>query len=463
MRKIISNLKYIFNPKSIAVVGASQTPNKISNVVMKNLVEGHYEGKIYAVNPKYTEVLGKPCYPTLMDIPGPVDSIIVVTPAATVPGIMQDAAKKKVKGAVVLSSGFGEVGAFELEKQFVDIAVKNDIAVIGANCLGTLDPYTKIDSIFLPMYKLQRPDPGDIAFITQSGGVGTCVIDIAAHFGVGISKFISFGNGSVLNESDLLEYLEHDPQTKSIILYMEGVKDGRKLLETMKQVNRKKPIIVLKAGRFEKSQAAAKSHTGNIAGNYLAYHAAFRQSKVIEADNIDDLFDFVKIFGQTLPKGNRIGVVTNGGGLGVLTADEIEMEHIELAKLSQPTIETIKKILPSYGNVGNPLDLTADSNVESYQTVIEAMMQDDGIDALAIIILFQTPTMDERILNVLVKASDDKRKPMCVIAVGGEYTDRFRRVLDNNNVPTYGSPNSAVKALKKLIDYAKYREQIKKK
>ncbi|HLD60043.1 MAG TPA: CoA-binding protein [Candidatus Bilamarchaeaceae archaeon] len=461
MRKIVSNLKYIFEPKSIAVVGASQTANKIGNVVIKNLVAGHFGGQVYAVNPKYNEVLGKPCFQKVSDIPGSVDCIIIATPAKSIPLILEDAAKKKVKGAVILSGGFGEVGEQDLEKQVFDIATKNEIAIIGPNCLGAFNPYSKIDSIFLPMYKLERPNPGDIAFVTQSGAVGSTIIDIAAHFGIGISKFISFGNGTVLNESDFLDFLENDKQTKSIILYLEGAKDGRRLLETMKKVNAKKPIIALKAGKFEASKEAAKSHTGNLAGNYLAYQAAFRQAKVIEADNLEELFDFVKIFAQPLPKGKRIGIITNGGGMGVLTADEIERNNLKLAKFSDQTVQVVKGILPPYGNVGNPLDLIADAGVEAYEKVIEAMMQDPNIDALAIITLFQTPPMDERVLHILTKASDDRRKPICVIAVGGSYTEVFRKVLDQNYVPTYGSPHAAIKALKKLVDYAWFKGKIK--
>ncbi len=337
MKKIIKNLDFIFKPKSVAIIGASATPNKIGNVLMKNFLDNKYQGKIYPINPKYDELMGIKCYKSVLEIIGKVDCVIIATPAESVPQIMLECAKKKVGGAVVLSGGFEEVGRKDLAQKMREIAIENEIPLVGPNCLGVYNPYTKVDSIFLPNYKLQRPKAGGIAFISQSGAVGSTVMDLSAYYGLGISKFISFGNSTVLDESDYLEYLMNDSETDAIILYMEGAKDGRKLLETMRRVNKKKPIIALKAGKGAGAQAAAKSHTGNIAGAYLAYQAAFKQAKVIEAGGINELFNFVKIFNQPKAKGRRIGVITNGGGIGVLTADAIESEGLELAQFSENT------------------------------------------------------------------------------------------------------------------------------
>jgi acetyl coenzyme A synthetase (ADP forming)-like protein len=463
MERIVQNLKYIFSPKSVAIVGASATPNKIGNVLMKNFLDSKFQGKIYPVNPKYEEVLGLRCYAKVSDIPGRVDCAIVATPAETVPEIIDDCAAKKVGGVVVLSGGFEEVKRDDLAARIRETARKNDMPVVGPNCLGVFNPYSKMDSIFLPTYKLERPKPGGIAFITQSGAVGSTVTDLAAYYGMGLSKFISYGNGTVLDESDYLEYLMNDQETEVIILYMEGAKDGRKLLETMKKVNKKKPIIALKAGKGAGGQAAARSHTGNIAGSYLAYNAAFRQAKVTEADGIIEVFDFVKIFNQPRPKGNRVAVITNGGGIGVLTTDCIEAEGLQLAKFSDDTKKELAKILPSYGTVNNPLDLVADSGVEAYGKAIEAMMNDPNIDALIIVVLTQTPPIDERIIHVLSKASDDRRKPIATISIGGTYTEAYRKILESKGVPSYNSPGAAVKAIERLITYSRYQEQLKKK
>ncbi|MFH0885224.1 MAG: CoA-binding protein [Candidatus Micrarchaeota archaeon] len=462
MRKIIQNLKHVFSPHSVAIVGASETPNKIGNVLLRNFLDTKFHGKLYPVNPKYAELMGLKCYAKVSEIPGNVDCVIIATPAETVPDIVEDCAKKKAGGIIILSGGFEEVKRFDLAEKIKKVAEENDIPLIGPNCLGVFNPYTKVDSIFLPMYKLERPRAGGIAFITQSGAVGSTVLDLGAYYGLGVSKFISYGNSTVLDEADYLEYLMHDKETDVIILYIEGAKDGRKLLETMKKVNKVKPIIALKAGRGRGGQAAARSHTGNIAGSYLAYQAAFKQAKVTEAEGITEVFDFVKIFNQPKPKGNRIAVITNGGGVGVLTADSIESEGLQLAVFNENTKKEIAKILPSYGNVANPLDLVADAGVDAYGRAIDAMMKDDNIDALLIVVLIQTPPIDERIIHVLTKASDDRKKPVATISIGGTYTEAYRKILESKGVPSFNSPAAAVKAMGKLIMYAKYCERLRK-
>jgi acetyl coenzyme A synthetase (ADP forming)-like protein len=462
MKKIIKNLDNIFKPKSVAIIGASATPNKIGNVLMKNFLENKYQGKIYPINPKYPEIMGVKCYKGIVDVPGKIDCVIIATPAETVPSIIEECARKKTGGIIILSGGFEEVGRKDLAEKTREIASANDIPVIGPNCLGVFNPYTKVDSVFLPNYKLQRPKAGGIAFITQSGAVGSTVMDLSAYYGVGISKFISFGNSTVLDESDYLEYLMNDDETEAIILYMEGAKDGRKLLETMKKVNKKKPIIALKAGKGAGAQAAAKSHTGNIAGSYMAYQAAFKQAKVIEAGGINELFNFVKIFNQPKAKGRRIGVITNGGGIGVLTADAIEAEGLELAKFSDQTKTELKKILPSYGNVGNPLDLVADADVNGYDKSIDAMMRDDTIDAIIVIVLLQTPPVDERVVHVLSKYVDEKKKPIVTISIGGAYTEAYRKIIEGKGIPSYNSEKAVVKVFERFIIYSKYIEELKK-
>lgn len=460
MDKKIKNLDYIFNPKSVAIIGASPTPNKIGNVILKNFIDARFGGEIFPINPKYDQLLGLKCYKSISEINEHIDCAIIATPAETVPLIMQECAKKKVGGVVILSGGFEEVGRKDLAQSIKNIADSNDIPIVGPNCLGVFNPYTRVDSIFLPMYKLERPKPGNIAFVSQSGAVGSAVMDLAAYYGMGISKFISFGNSTNVDESDYLEYLMQDKETEIIILYIEGAKNGKRLLEVMKKVNKIKPIIALKAGKGAAGQAAAKSHTGNIAGSYLAYNAAFKQAKVTEAEGINELFEFVKMFDQPKPKGDRIAIITNGGGLGVLTADCIEAENLHLAQYSDETKGKIKALLPSYGNVANPLDLVADANIEGYEKAIEIMMNDQNIDVIVIIVLMQTPPIDERIIHVLSKASDDRRKPIATISIGGTYTEVYRKILEGKGVPSYNSPTAAIRAIKKFINYSKYLEKI---
>ncbi len=456
MREQVKNLKYIFEPRSVAIVGASGTPTKVGAVVLKNLIEGNFGGRVYPINPKYDKLAGLKCYPSVLDVKGKIDCVIIATPAQVVPKILEECGKKKIPGVVVLSGGFAEVGNVELENQLRETANTHNMAVIGPNCLGILNPYKRVDSIFLPMYKLKRPRPGGISFVTQSGATGTCVVDLAAQFGVGVSKFISYGNGTVIDESDLLEYLEKDKRTEEVLLYLEGTKNGERLLETMKRVNMKKPIVVLKAGRGAKASKAAFSHTGNLAGNYLAYDAAFRQAKVVVAYSLDELFEFVKIFNQALPKGKRIGVITNGGGLGVLTTDVIEEKQLELAEFSPETVKKLRAIIPPYANAENPLDVIADADPSVYQRALDVIKGAEEVDIIIVIVLFQAPAIDERILNILVNVSDEKKKPVAVIAVGGEYTEGHRKILESYGVPTYSSPSDAIKAVKKLVDYAQW-------
>jgi acetate---CoA ligase (ADP-forming) subunit alpha len=462
MDRMIRNLDMVFNPKTVAIIGASATPNKIGNVLVKNFADARFQGRVCPVNPKYQDIMGFKCYPSVKDIPGKVDCVIVATPAETVPGVMEECAEKKVGGVIILSGGFEEIKRDDLAARIREISMKNGIPVVGPNCLGVFDPYTKVDSVFLPTYKLERPKAGGIAFVTQSGAVGSTVMDLAAYYGLGISKFISYGNSTVLDEADYLEYLMHDDETEIIILYIEGAKNGRRLYEVMKKVNKSKPIIALKAGRASGGAAAARSHTGNIAGSYLAYQAAFKQAKVTEANSLDEVFEFVKIFNQPKPKGKRVGVITNGGGLGVLTADAVESEGLVMAQFSDETRAGLAKILPSYGNVANPLDLVADAGVEAYEKAMGLMMDDKNIDALLVIVLTQTPPIDERIIHVLSRVVDERKKPVATISIGGTYTEAYRKILESKGVPSYNSPNAAVKAMERLMTYAKYCEQLQK-
>jgi len=456
-KKQINNLKYIFEPNGVAVVGASATSTKVGAVVLKNLIDGRYEHPVYPVNPKYDELMGVRCYKTLIEIKGHVDCAVIATPAITVPKLLEQCGKKGIRGVIILSGGFGEVGNKELEGQVKQIAAKYSMAVIGPNCLGILNPYSRVDSIFLPMHKLARPDEGGIAFVTQSGAAGSCIVDLVATYRVGISKFISYGNAAVLDESDMLEFLEKDKKTKQILLYVEGVRDGRKFLNVLKRVNKKKPVIVLKAGKSESASKAAFSHTGNVAGSYLAYLSAFRQAKVICAEKLEELFEFVRIFGQPMPKGKRVGVITNGGGLGVLTADAIVENALELPEFSVETKKQLRAILPEYANINNPLDIIADADCETYDKTIDILMKDPMIDSIVVIVLFQAPAVDDRIINILTDYINQKTKPIVVIAVGGDYTRNYRKTLEGYGVPAYSSPSAAIKALNKLVEYAHWK------
>ena len=454
------NLEAVFTPRSIAIIGAAREPNKIGNVIVKNFLDGAYPGKVYPVNPNADTILGLKCYKSVLDIQGHVDQAVISIPAKFVPAVMEECGKKGVKAAVVITGGFSEVGSGDLEKQVADIARKYNIAMIGPNCLGVLNPAARVDSMFIPVYKLGRPRVGDISFISQSGAVGSCIIDLAAHAGVGIGKFVSYGNATVIDIVDLLEYLEKDKGTRIIVVYVEGIRRGKEFVKLAKRIAHKKPIIVLKAGITARGAAAAKSHTGSLAGSAAAYHAAFQQARLIEASSLDELFTFAKIFQQPYPSGKRVAVVTNGGGNGVLCADAIEMNNLELAEFSDETKEKLKQFLPTYTNVGNPLDLIGDADAARYGSALAVLMDDPNVDSIVVVTLFQTISLDANVTNVIVRESDKKTKPICVVATGGDYTQLLRRILDSYGVPTYNSPLAAVRALANFTKYAEHFEKV---
>src|SRR3989338_10680798 len=251
------DLDSIFDPKSIAVIGAGREPGKIGHVIVKNFLDGGFAGRVYPINPKAPDVLGLKCYPSVLDVPSNIDSAVVAVHADLVPGVMKECGEKGINGVVVISGGFAEVGNYKLEQQLVEVAKKYDLNVIGPNCLGVLNPAARNDSIFLPIYKMGRPKVGDISFISQSGAVGGCIIDLAARAGLGMGKFVSYGNASVVDEVDLLKYLADDDKTRVIVAYLEGVKRGREFLKVAKEITKHKPIIVLKAGRSKEGAKAA--------------------------------------------------------------------------------------------------------------------------------------------------------------------------------------------------------------
>ncbi len=451
------DLRPIFEPKSIAIIGASREPGKIGHVIVRNFIDGGFPGQLYPVNPNAKEINGLKCYKSVLDIPGKVDSAVVVVPAKIVPKVLEECGKKGIKGIVVISGGFAEVGDYELEKKLADISREYGLQVIGPNCLGVVNPSTKVDSIFLPTHKMGRPKMGGVAFLTQSGAVGSTILDLVAREGFGMSKFISYGNATVVDETDLLEYLGKDKKTKIIVLYLEGVKRGKEFFRVTRKLAKKKPIVVIKAGTTENGAAAAKSHTGSLAGSYAAYRAVFRQNRLVEAKELDDVFDFAKIFDTQPPcTGNRVAIITNGGGMGVLTADAVIKNGLELAEFSEKTKKRIRETMPPTVNARNPFDIVGDADAARFEEAIGLAYGDPNVDALIIITLFQTVSLDSRVVDVVVKAAEDGQKPVITIALGGEYTEMQRRALESSGVPSYDCPNAAARSLAKLVEYSRF-------
>jgi acetate---CoA ligase (ADP-forming) len=457
------NVKSVMEPKSIAVIGASKNPSKIGHAILKNMLISGYVGKLYAVNPSSNEILGVKCYKSILDIRKKIDCAIISIPAKHVPQALEECGKKGIKGAIIISGGFKEIGEVELENQIIEISEKYGIAVIGPNCLGIVNVEKHLDSIFLPTYKMKRPYSGKISFITQSGAVGSTLLDLIGESSIGISKFISYGNAAVLNEADLLEYLRKDKQTEIIVMYVEGVKQGRRFYEELKKTTLKKPVIVLKAGKGTLASQAAASHTGSLAGDSKVFSSMLKQAGVIEADTLEELFDISKIFLTHLPKGKNIFVLTNGGGSGVLAVDAIENNNMKLVELETKTKTKLKRKLPRHVVVGNPFDVTGDSGNDRYKIVLDEIVKEPKIDAIIVIALFQTAGLNAEVVHDIIHASNSTDKPLVAVAAGGAYTKLQLNILESYGIPSYESPTQAVYVLSKAYWYKKKREMNSKK
>jgi acetyl coenzyme A synthetase (ADP forming)-like protein len=446
-----------FKAGNVAVIGVSRNPKKIGHVIFRNFMNPKFKGKVYPVNPNAQDVLGEKCYKNVTDVPGKVDLAVIVVPAAGVADSLKECGKKGIKAAIIISGGFGEVGNRGLEDEVKKIAQKYNIRIIGPNCIGVYDAHSLVDTLFLPHYRLERPREGSISFITQSGAVGSAIMDWAGSRGFGVAKFISYGNAADVNETELVKYLGEDPATKVIIMYIEAIKDGRKFMEVAKKVTQKKPVIAIKSGRTSEGVTAIISHTGSLAGSDEVYTAAFNQCGVIRAYSIEEAFDFARVLvEQPTAKGNRIAVVTNGGGYGIMATDAIIEEGLKLAKLSDKTINAIKghkDIVPPYAVIKNPMDLIGDATAERYHIALDALVNDEGVDAILCIVLMQTVGVESEIVDVIDEISDRRKKPIVVSATGGDYTALHMKMLEKEDVPTFFTPEKAAKALKSLVAY----------
>jgi len=440
-------MQNFFTPKSIAVIGVSKNQKKVGSVIFNNLIK-NYKGKIIPINPKQKSIQGKKAYPTVLDVKSNIDLAIIAIPANFVIRTIDQCGKKGIKNVIIISSGFKEIGNERLEHELYKVLEKNKIKCIGPNCLGVYDAHSKLDSLFLPTSQMTRPKSGSISFLSQSGALGSALVDLAAYEDFGFAKFISYGNATNLTETDFLEYLGKDKQTKVICLYIEGIRDGKKFMATAKKI--KKPIIVIKGGRSEKGSKATLSHTGSLAGSFEVYKGAFKQSNIILADNLQELFHIAKLFDK-LPKtkGKRVQVITNGGGYGIVTTDALEENNVQLANLSEKTKKRLTALFPKICIVNNPMDLVGDATDERYKIAIDACMRDSNVDFLLIILLPQTPLITKSIIKELNQFKN--KKPMVFIVTGGVKTKPFVKELEKNDFPVYEFPSEAVKAIKKFI------------
>ncbi len=451
-------LDFIFKPKSVAIIGASTKPGKIGHILVENLIKEGYPGKIYPVNPKASEILGLKCYPSVKEIQDQVDLAVIAIPAPGVPAVVKDCGEAGIKGVVIISAGFKETGeqGAKLEKEVVEIARSYGIKVVGPNCLGVINTYFKLNATFAE----HMPPPGRVSFFSQSGALGVALIDWAIENNFGFGKFVSLGNKADLNESDFLEYFGADEDTDIILGYIEDVKDGKRFLEVAQRVARKKPVIIIKSGSTEAGARAASSHTGALAGSDKAFTAAFKKAGIIRAYGIKELFEIAEIFKSgKLPEGNRLLVVTNAGGPGIIAADAADKRGIKLDPMSRESIEELVKKLPPEASLYNPVDVIGDATSERYRVVLEQAIKDEVVQGICVILTPQAMTDVENIADEVIKTNEKTKKPIFACFIGGQGVKQGVKMLKEASVPCFEDPVIAIDAYRKLIDFKFFRER----
>jgi acetyltransferase len=459
---VTTNLDKVFNPQSVAIIGASDVEGSVGYSIVKNFTTSGYAGKVYFVNIKKAELLGVKTYPTVDQIPDQIDLAMIATPAKIVPGVMEECGKAKVKGVIIVSAGFKETGPAgkALEDQVGAIAKKYGIRVIGPNCIGILRPRTNLNATFLN----KMPKPGNIAFLSQSGALGSAILDWAIHENIGFSNFVSVGSMIDVDFGDLIDYFGSDPKTKSILMYVEGITEARKFMSAARHFARTKPIIVVKSGKFEASAKAAASHTGSLSGSDDIYDAAFKRAGIVRVNEIADLFNAAEVLGtQPLPKGNRVAIITNAGGPGVMASDALIGFGGQLAKLSKKTIDSLNAVLPTFWSHGNPIDVLGDATPDRYRAAMDAALNDENVDGILIIFTQQAVSDAIGISNSIVELVKNKpyqNKTIVTSFMGFGAVQEANTILNANNIPTYSTPEQALKTYMYMHNYQQNIEDL---
>lgn len=454
----------LFSPSSIAVIGASAKSGSVGNDVIRNLHAQGYKGHIYPVNPKKEPVMGLTTYPTIQSIGMPIDLAVVIIPAPLVPQILQDIAEAGTKSVVIISAGFketGEAGA-KLEEEIKTIAKNKELTVIGPNCLGVINPHTSLNISFAKV----PARVGNVSFISQSGALCSSVLDYADEYGIGFAKFVSVGNKTCLDEGALLTYLASDIETKVILMYIESLTNVESFVKQVRAVSsgpNRKPIIALKAGRTASGAVASSSHTGALAGNFATYEALFKQTGIIGVDTVEDLFVYAEAFAHNGPLvGNRIAIVTNAGGPGVLVADEAEHNGLVLAQFSKQTLDALTKALPPAASVRNPVDVLGDAQSDRYQKALDAVADDSQVDGIIAVLTPQSMTDVERIAISVSNTKLRSGKPVVASFMGSKSIREGDRMLQRHTVANMLFPESAARAMAAMYGYSKKGMGIEK-
>jgi acetyltransferase len=457
----MERINAIFSPESVAILGASTTPGKVGHDIFQNILRGGYKGTLYPVNPKAKSIQCIKAYPSILDIPDPVDLAMIILPPKAALKAIEECVEKQVKGVVIVSAGFREVGGegLEIENKIVSICKEAGIRVVGPNCLGVINPHS--DVRLNASFSARMPNEGNISFISQSGALCTAVLDFAADRGFGFSKFISIGNKADVSELDLLRYLHEDLHTDVIMIYMEELRQtGQEFIDTVKEItsgDRPTPILVIKSGRTSAGAEAAASHTGSLAGTEGLYDGIFDEAGIIRVDSVVELFDYANAFAvKKFPMGNKIAIVTNAGGPGIVATDVTVTSGLELAKFSEETIEVLASHLPPTANIHNPVDVIGDAAQDRYENALNAVIRDENVNGALVILTPQSMTNAIGTAEAIVKIAKSSLKPIVCCFMGIVDVSAGVKYLQQNNVPVYKFPENAAKALGKLYSATRW-------
>lgn len=443
----MSFLDSLFNPSSIALIGAAETENKLGGAILKNLL--NFKGILYPVNPRFKEIRGLKAYPSALEIPQPVDLSIIIRPADEVPDILKTL-KKKTSIAIIASSGFAETGDIKLQDEIKNISLETGIRILGPNCMGFLNTYKDIDTFFVPIERLARPVKGHVAIASQSGALLHCILEALKSWDVGISIAVGYGNAIDINESDIYEYFAGDKNTSVVISYIESVVDGRRFINAAKKLSDEKSLVILKSGKSPSGFFAALSHTGRLAGRYEVFHSILRQFGIREAESLNDLLDIAKALSYSKPcRGNNVCIITNAGGSGVLAVDECFRQGIEVPDLPEEKVYKLKQLFPSFYSIKNPIDLTAQGRDEDYITALNILHED--YDAFLIIALTGVTGITERLAILVEDFKNKVKKPIVFHNTFNEISEKLNKNLHVAGIPSFTSPESAVKGLRALL------------
>jgi len=462
----MNNLDAIFNPKSIAIIGASRQPGSVGFSLLANVIDSRFQGIVYPVNPKAKGILGIKCYPNVIEIPDVVDLAVIVVPSHIVPEVLEECGQKGIKGAIIISAGFKEIGGegVLLEESVKNISRKYGISMVGPNCLGIMN--TSPQSSLNATFGTQMPSEGNIAFMSQSGALCVAVLDYAKEANIGFSMFISMGNKSGVNENELLLYLKEAKNTDVILMYLEDLVDGREFMSIAREITshptNPKPILALKAGRTLLGAKAASSHTGSLAGSDKVYDAIFEQCGVLRGDTLEEIFDYVKAFSsQPRPKGKNVVIVTNSGGPGILATDSLIQNGLNIATFSPVLKKKLRSILPTNASINNPIDLIAEAQHELYEATLGETLSQDDIHSALVILTPTAFTNVEKVAKAIVSAAKKYKKPILCCFLGIYDVSAGINILEENRIPAYRFPESAARVLSEMTKFTEWLSRPK--